>query len=69
MTDTINPPTTMLITMIAAGPAIPTTAIERTLQLCLVEFSDPARQHRQLPGFIAQPQHPHRHGRECLCIG
>jgi len=44
----------MLITMIAAGPAMPDYAIERALQLGFVEFGNPARQHRQLPRFIAE---------------
>src|SRR5260370_41896339 len=38
--------------------------IEAALQFRLVEFGDPARQHRQLPGFLAQPQHANRHRRK-----
>src|SRR5258706_8818842 len=37
--------------------------VKAALQLRLIEFGDPARQHRQLPGFLAQPQHTDRHRR------
>src|SRR4030088_439680 len=37
--------------------------VKAALQFRLIEFGDPTRQHRQLPGFLAQPQHTDRHRR------
>ena len=62
MTDTIRPPTTMLMTMIASRSGDADDAVEAALQLGLVEFGDAAGQHRQLARFFAEPQHAHRHG-------
>jgi hypothetical protein len=36
-------------------------AIEAALELGLVELGDPAGDHRQLSGLVAEPQHAHRH--------
>src|SRR5580698_3099918 len=38
--------------------------VERPLQLGLVELGHPGSQNRQLPGFVAQPQHSYRHRRQ-----
>ena len=46
MTETISPPTTALIAMMASGPMMP---IEAALQFRFVEFGDPSRKHRQRP--------------------
>ena len=62
ITDTIRPPTMMLMVTIAAGPDDADDAIEAALQLGLVEFGDAPGEHRQLTGLLAQAQHAHRHG-------
>ena len=48
ITDTIRPPTMMLMAMIAAGPDDADDAIEAALQLGLVELGDAPGEHRQL---------------------
>src|SRR3984885_4285132 len=40
--------------------------VERALQLGLVELGHSACQNRQLPGFVAEPQHSYRHRRQSL---
>src|SRR6202521_3543139 len=37
--------------------------VKAALQLRLIKLGDPARQHGQLAGFLAQPQHADRHRR------
>ena len=54
ITDTIRPPTMMLMVMIAAGPDDADDAVEAALQLGLVEFGDPPGEHRQLTRLLAQ---------------
>src|ERR1700675_3119928 len=43
--------------------------VEAALQFRFLEFGDPSRQRRQLPGFLAQPQHAHRHRRQTARSG
>ena len=61
MTETIRPPTIMLMTMIASGPDDADQPVEAALQLGFVKIGDASREHRQLAGFLAQPQGAHRH--------
>src|ERR1700722_18971165 len=43
--------------------------VQRALQLGLIELGHSTGQNRQLPGFIAQPQHAHRHWRKNVHLG
>ena len=53
MIDTIRPPTTMLMLIIASGPTIGDHPVETALQFCLIEFGNASSQCGQLASFLA----------------
>ena len=63
MTDTISPPDDRADGDDGERTDDADDPVKAALQFRLVEFGDSARQHRQLPGFLAQPQHADRHRR------
>ena len=64
MIDTIRPPTTMLMLIIAKWTNDGDHPVKTALQFGLIEFGNASGQCRQLPGFFADAEHADRHCRQ-----